>query len=36
MSYTSVFKELGMNPVLAVLKDEIKALYLEDDAPWII
>jgi DNA sulfur modification protein DndC len=36
MSYTSVFKEQGMNPVLSVLKDEIKALYLEDDTPWII
>jgi len=36
MKSTSSFKEEGMQVALTALKEEIKRLYLEDSAPWII
>ena len=32
----SAFKELGLQKTVSLLTEEIKALYLEDDVPWII
>jgi DNA sulfur modification protein DndC len=32
----SVFKELGLQKIVSLLKEEIRALYLEDEVPWII
>lgn len=33
---TSAFKEFGLQKTVSLLTEEIKALYLEDDVPWII
>lgn len=32
----SAFDELGLNDTIQTLKDEIKALYLEDQVPWVV
>ena len=32
----SAFKELGLQKTVSLLTEEIKALYLEDEVPWII
>ena len=36
MSNPSAFDELGFNETVGVLLDEIKALYLADEIPWVV